>query len=230
MKKDPVFDCIDRQFLKAIDKINSALTLKKKKKARDSGIGEIIFPGDPYIIKRVRNGTRNIPTSALYSFAEHFNIDRNYFHDENHELEFSIDEHTDQMSGKIEATDINLKLDQTIKDFEYQLVKQRYVIDDDQIKMVIEQKNKLYDELKGIALAKKERIISSWLTILFEQIEKQYQIKSENDNLQKGTSNNIELPEKLIQSYENSIEDKNALIELLKKANAKLEEELNTKK
>lgn len=88
MKQNPLYDNIDEKFVKAVDEVIAANTELGIKPSRDSAIGRLVYPSNRSIISAVRSRSKHIPHIALINFSKHFNVDMNYFYNENFTLQY----------------------------------------------------------------------------------------------------------------------------------------------
>ena len=88
MRQNPLYDEIDEKFVKAVDEViavNSELGIKP---IRDSAIGKLIYPSNRSIISSVRGRSKHIPHVAIINFAKQFNVDMNYFYNDESTLQY----------------------------------------------------------------------------------------------------------------------------------------------
>ena len=88
MKQNPLYNNIDEKFVKAVDEVIAVNTELGIKPSRDSAIGRLVYPSNRSIISAVRSRSKHIPHIALINFAKQFNVDMNYFYNENFTLQY----------------------------------------------------------------------------------------------------------------------------------------------
>ena len=87
-KNNDVYDKVDIKFIQAVDKIielNKEIGIKPN---NDSSIGKLIYPSNRSIISSVRGRSKHIPHMALINLSKQFNLDMNFFYQDECELKY----------------------------------------------------------------------------------------------------------------------------------------------
>ncbi|QKX05335.1 hypothetical protein HN014_10545 [Aquimarina sp. TRL1] len=116
MKDNPILYCIDKQFLKAIEKIRRIYSLNDLKRLSDAGIGKEIYGSNAHVVTQVREGVKHLPHLAMVNFARYFNIPMEYFYDESIELDFTI-EQGDIHTSRIHKKEIEVLIAEKTQEF-----------------------------------------------------------------------------------------------------------------
>ncbi|TPN85830.1 hypothetical protein [Aquimarina algicola] len=116
MRDNPISECVNRQFFKAIEVIREQYALHNLKSLSDHSIGHIIYGSNAYIVGQVREGKKHLPHSAMLNFSRYFDIPINFFYDEDFELELTIGEN-DVHSGRIYKKGIIVLVNEKIQQF-----------------------------------------------------------------------------------------------------------------
>jgi hypothetical protein len=232
MKDHPVLECIDRQFIKAIDVIREVYRKNNLKYLSDSGIGGIVYGSNRHIVAQVCNRERHIPHLALVAFAKHFNIEMNYFYDQDLDLEFTLD--TDDPETFVSQTTkdgLSREYDTKIDDFIKHLKQKEYPINLHITTALQEFKEQLIMHLEQTPMENARKILTLALDMVFEEVKKRGEIITQSDRAKGSFSavmgdQKITLYENLLEATKMTMAAKDSENETLKKYILRLETEL----
>ncbi|WP_027393127.1 hypothetical protein [Aquimarina latercula] len=233
MKNHPALDCIDHQFILAVDQIKAAYKENKNTKhISDHGIGGIIYPTNKTIVKNVRDREKHLPHLVMIAFAEHFNIEIGYFYDKNKTFTFSFEQHDpNNFLSNINENGIDTFITNKITFFLEELKEQGYTTCDQISEKLNEFKKTTIERLIGIPYEKALGALDSFFDLAFTEIRKNYK-PTANKEIQPTDNHNtnaamhhvkIDLLEDLLKATKATIAAKDSEIETLKRYNTTLE-------
>jgi len=240
MNQHPVFEIINEQFIKAVDKI--LLTYQqysKDIKMSDNKIGGILSPNNKYVVKKIRDGKVNLNHYQMLTFADHFKIPYEYFYHRDLGFDFILE--NNQISTKADGRNkeefenhIQQKIDKFIKELNPALYNVEMIWDTlKDIKQCISRIVEKSSNSTAIILS--DQILDPWFSLIKQPESFKTSINKDNSSdhgykTEELFQNQIKTMTELTPVKDQLIESKDSQIQLLTKYTEKLELLLETAK
>ncbi|WP_025741947.1 hypothetical protein [Aquimarina pacifica] len=224
MKSNPILECIDRQLIRAIDIIRETHRKHKIKPPTDSSIGRIIYTNNYHVVLQVREGKKHIPHLAVVAFAKHYQIDMNYFYNEDLVFHFDLEDGMPLSTvGQKSREPLRQHIEKKLTAYIETLADHGVVLDDKSRQQLFSGKDELIKVLEGFMIKDARKILNNWCDVLFDCLKGQHNAFPDDRQKTEMPPTNVALYESIIEANRIAIEAKAAEIETLKKYIAHLE-------